>query len=90
MQAQMMQNPELMQQMMNSPMCVNADDVLLEAQTYHRMDALMSNPAVLESMMMSNPAVQQLAQQHPELRQVLSDPQLMRERQGQCGGVMCV
>ena len=44
------------------------------------MDALMSNPAVLESMMMSNPAVQQLAQQHPELRQVLSDPQLMRER----------
>ncbi|KAL0210567.1 hypothetical protein RCL1_005003 [Eukaryota sp. TZLM3-RCL] len=62
-QQQMMNNPELMQSLLNSPM----------------MDAVMSNPEMLRQMMEHNPMFQQLSAQNPEIASVLSDPDTMRQ-----------
>ena len=80
-QQQLMSNPELMQQMMESPLMQN----------------LLANPDNLQSMLTSNPQIQQLMevrqvagwvcptslpsplQRNPELTHVLHNPELMRQ-----------
>ncbi|EQC32825.1 hypothetical protein SDRG_09363 [Saprolegnia diclina VS20] len=59
---QMLQNPEMMQQMMESPM----------------MQSLMNNPEVMRNMMQANPAMRQLLEQNPELNHVMNDPEMLR------------
>jgi ubiquilin len=62
-QAQMMRNPEMMQQMMNSPM----------------MQSMLSNPDLIRDLMMNNPQLQAMLDANPHIRHVLNDPQLMRQ-----------
>lgn len=63
MQAQLMSNPEMMRQIMDSPM----------------MQGLLNNPETLRSMIMSNPQIQQLAERNPELQYILNDSQALRQ-----------
>lgn len=62
-QQQLMQNPEMMQNMMNSPI----------------FESMMNNPDLLRNMMESNPQFRTLAEQNPELRHVLDNPEMMRQ-----------
>lgn len=62
MQQQLQQNPEMLSNIMQSPM----------------MQGLMSNPDLIRSMMQSNPEMQRVMDQNPQLRAVLDDPELMR------------
>ncbi|OQS01796.1 Non-selective Cation Channel-2 (NSCC2) Family [Thraustotheca clavata] len=59
---EMLQNPEMMQQMMQSPM----------------VQSLLNNPEIMRNMMQSNPAMRQLLEQHPELNHVMNDPEMLR------------
>merc|ERR1719440_2086898 len=63
MQQQLMQNPEMMQSIMNSPM----------------MQSLMDNPEMIRNMFMSNPQMQQVLESNPQLNHMLNDPALMRQ-----------
>ncbi|ETW07053.1 hypothetical protein H310_03132 [Aphanomyces invadans] len=58
----MMQNPEMMQQMMESPL----------------VQSMLSNPEIMRGMMQANPAMRTLLEQHPELNHVMNDPELLR------------
>jgi hypothetical protein len=58
MQSQLMQNPELMQQMLNSPM----------------MESLLSNPEMMTNMMLNNPMLQPMLDANPQIRHILRDP----------------
>ena len=51
-------NPEMMSQMMNSPM----------------MESLMSNPDMLRNMIVNNPQMQSMLDSNPQIRHVLNDP----------------
>lgn len=51
-------NPEMMSQMMNSPM----------------MESLMSNPDMLRNMIINNPHIQSMLDSNPQIRHVLNDP----------------
>jgi len=62
-QQQMMQNPEMMQQLMNSPM----------------VQQMMSNPEVLRSMVRMNPQLNELMEQRPEIARMLEDPELLQQ-----------
>lgn len=62
-QAQMMRNPEMMQQMMSSPM----------------MQSMLSNPDLIRDLMMNNPQLQAMLDANPHIRHVFNDPQLMRQ-----------
>jgi len=62
-QQMMSQNPEMMQQLMDSPM----------------IQQMMSDPETLRSMMRMNPRMEQLMEQRPELAQMLEDPEVMRQ-----------
>ncbi|GLD98551.1 hypothetical protein PINS_up007248 [Pythium insidiosum] len=63
MQQQMLQNPEMMRQMMDSPI----------------VQSIMNNPEIMRSVMQSNPAIQRLMEQNPQLNHVLNDPELLRQ-----------
>ncbi|KAF1334415.1 Ubiquitin family protein, partial [Globisporangium splendens] len=63
MQQQLMQNPDMMRQMMESPM----------------MQGILNNPEIMRTMMQSNPQIQQLMEQNPQLSHVLNDPELLRQ-----------
>jgi len=58
-----MQNPDMMRQMLNSPM----------------MQAMLDNPEFLRTMMLSNPEMQAVVEQNPELRQIFNDPAFLRQ-----------
>lgn len=62
-QQQMMQNPEMMQQLMNSPM----------------VQQMMSNPDVLRTMVRMNPQLNELMEQRPEIARMLEDPELLQQ-----------
>ncbi|XP_064391196.1 ubiquilin-1-like isoform X2 [Halichondria panicea] len=62
-QQQLQSNPEMMQQMMESPMMQN----------------FLSNPEALQSVLTSNPQMQQLMERNPELSHILHNPELMRQ-----------
>lgn len=63
MQNQVMQNPEQMQAVLNSPM----------------MDRLMNNPEFARRIMMANPQMRELVESNPEIAHVLNDPSTLRE-----------
>lgn len=59
----MTQNPEMMQQMMESPM----------------VQQMMSDPQMLRSMMSMNPQMTQLMEQRPEIARLLEDPEVLQQ-----------
>jgi len=63
-----MQNPEMMRQMMDSPM----------------MQSLLNNPDLLRSMLTSNPQMRELMDRNPEVNHILNNPELMRQVLVQC------
>ncbi|CAM9385623.1 unnamed protein product, partial [Heterosigma akashiwo] len=63
MQQQIMQNPEMMRNIMNSPMMQN----------------LMNDPEMMRNIMTSNPQMRQVLESNPQLNHLLNDPQLMRQ-----------
>ena len=62
-QDHILQNPDIMEQMMASPM----------------MDSLLSNPDIMNSMIDGNPQMQELLEQNPELRSMMRDPEFIRQ-----------
>merc|ERR1719158_267210 len=62
-QQAMMQNPEMMQQLMNSPM----------------VQQMMSDPETMRSMMRMNPQMNQLLEQRPEIARLLEDPEVIQQ-----------
>ncbi len=63
MQSGMMQNPEFMRQVMDSPLT----------------QSLMSNPEIMRSLIESNPQMRQLLDRNPEIRQMMSNPDVLRQ-----------
>lgn len=63
MQAQLMQNPEQVQAMLNNPF----------------MESLMNNPEVMRSFVMANPQMRQLMDNNPEVAHVFNDPATFRQ-----------
>ena len=63
MQQQMMQNPEAMRAMLNSPM----------------VQQMLDNPEVLRGIIQSNPQLQAIIEQNPEFGHVLNDPAMLRQ-----------
>jgi len=63
MQQEMMNNPEMMRSMLNSPL----------------VDRMMSNPEYLRTMLSSNPQMQRLMEQNPEIGHMLNNPEIMRQ-----------
>lgn len=59
----MRSNPEMMRQMMNSPM----------------MRSLTSDPETIRSLMMNNPEMRRIVEANPELNHVLNDPDMLRQ-----------
>merc|ERR1719343_1392515 len=59
----MMQNPEMMQQFMNSPF----------------VQQLMGNPDMVRAMMRMNPQMNQLMEQRPEIARMLEDPEVIQQ-----------
>ena len=66
MQQQMAQNPEMMREMMNSPMMRSA------------MDEMSRNPELLRQMMQSDPRMREVMEANPELGHALNDPETIR------------
>lgn len=67
MQRQILQNPQAMQQMMNSPMMTTM------------MDSFIANPEMARSLMMANPQIRQLIERNPEVGHVFNDPSTFRQ-----------
>ena len=59
----MMNNPEMMRSMMNSPM----------------MQSIMNNPDTMRALITSNPQLRRLMETNPELNHVLNDPDTLRQ-----------
>jgi len=62
MQQQLMQNPQMVQNMMSNPM----------------VQSLMSNPDFMRNMMEQNPEMRRVMDDNPQLRHLLQDPDMMR------------
>ena len=62
-QQQMMQNPEMMQSIMNSPM----------------VQQMLSDPDTLRAMIRMNPQLNQLMEQRPEIARILEDPETIQQ-----------
>merc|ERR1719428_2620901 len=62
-QQMMSQNPEMMQQMMNSPM----------------VQQIMSNPETMRAIIRMNPQLNQLMEQRPEIARILEDPEMLQQ-----------
>jgi hypothetical protein len=60
-QNQLMQNPEMVQQMLNSPM----------------MQSLLNNPEMMNSMILNNPQLQSMMEANPQIRHILNDPEVV-------------
>ena len=59
-----MRNPEMMRQVMSSPM----------------MENLLNNPDMMRNMMMNNPQMQAMLDANPQMRHVLNDPAVSSQR----------
>merc|ERR1719498_10419 len=62
-QQMMAQNPEMIQQLMDSPM----------------VQQMMSDPETMRAMMRMNPRMEQLMEQRPEIARMLEDPELIQQ-----------
>ncbi|VUZ39823.1 unnamed protein product [Hymenolepis diminuta] len=63
MQQQVMRNPELLRNVMDSPL----------------VQSLMSNPEIMRSIMQSNPQMREIMERNPELGQMLTNPEILRQ-----------
>jgi len=63
MSRQMMQNPEMMQQLMSSPM----------------VQQMMSNPETIRAMVRMNPQLSQLMEERPEIARIMEDPEMLQQ-----------
>jgi len=63
MQQQLMQDPEMMRRLLDSPM----------------MESIVNNPEMIETMMRMNPQMQQIMDSNPEIRHMFNNPQLIRQ-----------
>lgn len=63
MQTEVLQNPQMMRQMMDSPLT----------------QSLMSNPEIMRSLIQANPQMQQLMERNPEISSMLNNPDIMRQ-----------
>lgn len=63
MHAQLLQNPEQMQAMLNNPL----------------MESIINNPDVIRSFVMTNPQMRQLLENNPEVAHVFNDPATFRQ-----------
>ncbi|CAM9140758.1 unnamed protein product [Discosporangium mesarthrocarpum] len=63
MQQQLLSNPDMMANIMNSPM----------------MESMLNNPEMMRNLMFSNPHMRQVMQNNPQLAHVLNDPNVMRQ-----------
>jgi ubiquilin len=63
MQRQLMSNPNMMRQMMESPL----------------VQQLMSNPDIMRQLFMSNPHMRELMERNPEITHLLNNPEVMRQ-----------
>merc|ERR1719247_2407124 len=59
----MQQNPEMVRQMMSSPM----------------VQQMMSDPETVRAMMRMNPQMNQLMEQRPEIARILEDPEMVQQ-----------
>ncbi|KAK3240897.1 hypothetical protein CYMTET_49301 [Cymbomonas tetramitiformis] len=66
-QQQVQQNPDMMRDILNSPMMQGM------------MQNLTNNPDMLRGMVESNPALRQVMERNPELAHVLNDPSVLRQ-----------
>ena len=64
---EMMNNPELMNQMMENPM------------VRQMMDRVLDNPQMLQEMMRANPMMNQIIEQNPDLAHVFNNPAIIRQ-----------
>jgi len=64
---EMMNNPELMNQMMENPL------------VRQMMDRVLDNPQMLQEMMRSNPMMNQIIEQNPDLAHVFNNPAIIRQ-----------
>ena len=64
---QMMQNPQFVQQVMESPMMQQFNQQLL------------NDPEMLRNIISNNPQIRQLMENNPELGHILRDPALLRQ-----------
>ncbi|KAK2184544.1 hypothetical protein NP493_261g00007 [Ridgeia piscesae] len=62
-QTELMGNPEMLRQMMDSPM----------------VQQLMSNPDVMRQLITNNPQMRELMERNPEITHMLNNPELMRQ-----------
>jgi len=62
-QDHLLQNPDVMEQMLSSPI----------------MDSLLSNPDIMNSMIEGNPQMQELLERNPELRSMMRDPEFIQQ-----------
>merc|ERR1719160_1517205 len=62
-QQQMMQNPEMVRQLMSSPM----------------VQQMMNDPEMIRAMMRMNPQMSQLMEQRPEIARILEDPEMLQQ-----------
>ncbi|GBN51540.1 Ubiquilin-1 [Araneus ventricosus] len=62
MQRELLQNPELLQQVMNNPF----------------VQSMMENPEYMRQIITSNPQMQEMLEKNPELGHVLSNPEVLR------------
>lgn len=63
MQRQILQNPQMMQEMMNSP----------------AVQAMMNNPELMRNLIGANPQLQEVLDRNPELNHILNDPATLRQ-----------
>ncbi|KXJ11897.1 ubiquilin-1 [Exaiptasia diaphana] len=62
-QQQMMTNPDVMRQVMDSPI----------------VQSMMSNPELMRQVILGNPQMQNLIERNPEISHILNNPELMRQ-----------
>jgi len=67
MQQNIMQNPDLMRNLMNSPMVQQLNQ------------RIMDNPEMLQQMLENNPQMQQVMEQNPEIAHMMRDPAMLRQ-----------
>jgi len=63
MQEQMMRNPQVMRDIMNSPIMQN----------------VLNNPELIRDMLMSNPQMREIIERNPDVGHILNDPQILRQ-----------
>ncbi|KAM6967649.1 ubiquilin-4 [Aplochiton taeniatus] len=81
MQRQLMLNPEMLSQIMDSPLVQNmmSNPDLMRQMSNPDLMRQMSNPDLMRQMIVGNPQMQQLMERNPEISHMFNNPELMRQ-----------